>query len=81
MRNEVALLGLLPFFKGHVYGAQQDYKTFSKKMVIGKLIADNRLAGEELLGFGDGYVEIEKHPGGRRLRHRRGVQRDHTPGD
>ena len=59
VRNEVALLGLHPFFKGHVYGAQQDYKTFSKKMVIEKLIRDNRLAGEELLGFGDGYVEIE----------------------
>ncbi len=59
VRNEVELLGLLPFFKGHVYGAQQDYKTFSKKKVIEKLIADNRLAGEELLGFGDGYVEIE----------------------
>ena len=59
VRSEVALLGLLPFFKGHVYGAQQDYRTFSKKMVIEKLIADNHLAGDELLGFGDGYVEIE----------------------
>lgn len=59
VRSEVELLGLLPFFKGHVYGAQQDYKTFSKKMVIEKLIRDNHLAGEELLGFGDGYVEIE----------------------
>ncbi len=59
VRNEVELLGLAPYFKGHVYGAQQDYKTFSKKKVIEKLIADNHLAGEELLGFGDGYVEIE----------------------
>lgn len=59
VRNEVALLGLLPYFKGHVYGAQRDYQTFSKKKVIEKLIADNRLAGDELLGFGDGYVEIE----------------------
>ncbi len=59
VRSEVALLKLLPFFKGHVYGAQRDYRTFSKKMVIEKLICDNRLAGEELLGFGDGYVEIE----------------------
>ena len=59
VRNEVALLGLLPFFGEHVYGAQQDYKTFSKKMVIRRMIADNQLSGKELLGFGDGYVEIE----------------------
>jgi phosphoglycolate phosphatase-like HAD superfamily hydrolase len=57
--NEARLLGLSPYFGAHIYGAQRDYKTFSKKMVIQRLIADNRLAGAELLGFGDGYVEIE----------------------
>lgn len=66
VRNEVALLGLSHFFGSHVYGAQLDYKTFSKKMVIQKLIAQNHLTGSELLGFGDGYVEIEnvKEAGG-----------------
>ncbi len=57
--NEARLLGLSPYFGTHIYGAQRDYKTFSKKLVIQRLIADNRLAGAELLGFGDGYVEIE----------------------
>ena len=47
------------YFDGHIYGAQRDYKTFSKKMVIERIIRENHLAGEQLLGFGDGYVEIE----------------------
>ena len=28
-------------------------------MVIDRIIRENHLAGDELLGFGDGYVEIE----------------------
>lgn len=28
-------------------------------MIIDKILLDNNLHGEELLGFGDGYVEIE----------------------
>lgn len=57
--DEVSLLKLDPYFDGHIYGAQRDYKTFSKKMVIERIIRENHLAGEQLLGFGDGYVEIE----------------------
>lgn len=57
--NEAALLGLTKYFGAHIYGARQDYKTFSKKMIIERMILENNLAGEELLGFGDGYVEIE----------------------
>lgn len=57
--REAALLGLSKYFGPHIYGAQKDYRTFSKKMVIDRLVAENRLAGEALLGFGDGYVEIE----------------------
>ena len=57
--SEVRLLRLDRYFEGHVYGAQRDYKTFSKKMVIERILRENHLAGDELLGFGDGYVEIE----------------------
>lgn len=57
--REAELLGVSQYFKGHIYGAQRDYKTFSKKMIIERMIRQNQLAGEELLGFGDGYVEIE----------------------
>jgi phosphoglycolate phosphatase len=57
--SEAKLLGLTKYFGKHIYGAQREYKTFSKKKVIERLILDNDLAGDELLGFGDGYVEIE----------------------
>lgn len=57
--DEVRLLKLDAYFDGHIYGAQRDYKTFSKQMVIQRIIRENQLSGEQLLGFGDGYVEIE----------------------
>jgi phosphoglycolate phosphatase-like HAD superfamily hydrolase len=56
--REAALLQVSGYFAG-VYGAQDDYKTFSKKMVIDRIIRENKLHGKELVGFGDGYVEIE----------------------
>ncbi len=60
VRHEVDLLGLTEFFGEHIYGALDDYKSFSKQMIIDKILHDNRLHGEELLGFGDGFVEIEE---------------------
>lgn len=59
VQQEVRLLHLDPYFTPHIYGAQRDYKTFSKKMVIDRIIRENELHGPELIGFGDGYVEIE----------------------
>ena len=59
VKEEAALLGLTEYFGPHIYGAQRDYKTFSKKMVIERILRENSLPGEALLGFGDGYVEIE----------------------
>ena len=59
VKEEVALLQLDSFFNGGVYGAQDDYKTFSKAQVIDRLINTNSLDGSELIGFGDGYVEIQ----------------------
>ena len=59
VKEEAALLGLTEYFGPHIYGAQRDYKTFSKKMVIERILRENQLPGEALLGFGDGYVEIE----------------------
>ena len=57
--EEARLLGVTKYFGKHIYGAQREYKTFSKKMVIERIIRENKLAGDELVGFGDGYVEIE----------------------
>lgn len=57
--EEATALGVKDFFNGGVYGALDDYKKFSKAQVIARIIAENNIVGEELLGFGDGYVEIE----------------------
>jgi phosphoglycolate phosphatase-like HAD superfamily hydrolase len=59
MRAEADLLGVTPFFNGGVFGALDDYKSFSKKMLIERIIAGAECRGSEILGFGDGYVEIE----------------------
>jgi phosphoglycolate phosphatase len=57
--EEVELLGLDEYFGKHVYGALEDYKSFSKAMVIERILKENRVEGASLLGFGDGFVEIQ----------------------
>ena len=59
VKPEAALLDLTRYFGPHIYGAQDDYKKFSKKMVIERILRENRIPGRQLLSFGDGYVEIE----------------------
>jgi phosphoglycolate phosphatase-like HAD superfamily hydrolase len=59
MREEARLLDVVRYFDGGVYGALDDYKAFSKKILIQRLIASSEFEGEQFLGFGDGYVEIE----------------------
>jgi len=56
--EEARLLGLERYFDQRIYGAQDDYQSFSKARVIQRILGDNRVEGELLLGFGDGYVEI-----------------------
>lgn len=57
---EAELLGLTRFFDGGVYGALDDYKTFSKKILIQRILSGLGVQGAEIVGFGDGYVEIEE---------------------
>jgi phosphoglycolate phosphatase-like HAD superfamily hydrolase len=66
VKQEAELLDLTRYFGPRIYGAQDDYKTFSKKMVIERILRENAIQGEGLLSFGDGYVEIEntKESGG-----------------
>ncbi len=59
VKSEAELLGLTPYFGAHVYGAIDDYRNYSKKMVIERILRENKVEGSALLGFGDGYVEIE----------------------
>ena len=66
VREEAGLLGIAGYFSERIYGARDDYQNFSKKLVIERILQENRIAGERLLAFGDGYVEIEntKQAGG-----------------
>jgi phosphoglycolate phosphatase len=59
MREEAGLLDVSRYFDGRVYGALDDYRSFSKKILIQRLISGAEVEGSEFLGFGDGYVEIE----------------------
>lgn len=58
VRREAALLGLQPYFGGHIYGSTPG-KDFSKKEVIDRIIHEEGIEGTHLLSFGDGPVEIE----------------------
>jgi phosphoglycolate phosphatase-like HAD superfamily hydrolase len=60
VRSELAALQLDTYFGPHVYGALDEYQNFSKKMIIEKVVAEQKLGQGGLLGFGDGYVEIEE---------------------
>jgi phosphoglycolate phosphatase-like HAD superfamily hydrolase len=59
VREEAGLLGLTPFFGPRIYGARDNFRTFSKQMVIEQILRENSAGGARLIGFGDGYVEIE----------------------
>jgi phosphoglycolate phosphatase-like HAD superfamily hydrolase len=56
--EEAALLGVAAYFDD-ICGARDDYKSFSKKMLIERILREHQLQGPELAVFGDGYVEIE----------------------
>ncbi len=67
VRDEAAALGLAEFFAvegggGGIYGALDEPERFSKAMVIDQIMNEIRrhgVGGEALVGFGDGYVEIQ----------------------
>ena len=60
VQNEIQALRLDHFFGKQIYGAIDDYQNFSKKMVIERLVGQLKLEPGELIGFGDGYVEIQE---------------------
>ena len=66
VKREAELLDITRYFNGHIYGALDDYKQFSKKIVIDRILHEHGITGRHLLSFGDGYVEIEntKQAGG-----------------
>ena len=60
MKEEARLIDVAKYFDGGVYGALDDYKSFSKKILVQRILAGADVRGEEIIGFGDGYVEIEE---------------------
>jgi phosphoglycolate phosphatase-like HAD superfamily hydrolase len=57
--REARLLKIDRFFDGGIFGAQDHYQSFSKRIVIERILREHSLSGPELLAIGDGYVEIE----------------------
>jgi phosphoglycolate phosphatase len=60
MKEEARLLGVTQYFDGGVYGALDDYKSFSKAILIQRILSTTEFQGHQFLVFGDGYVEIEE---------------------
>jgi phosphoglycolate phosphatase len=57
--EEAGLLDIDKYFDGGIFGAKDHYQSFSKEILIRRILANLECRGEELLGFGDGYVEIK----------------------
>jgi phosphoglycolate phosphatase len=60
VKEEAALLGLSSYFEGRIFGAQDDLKSFSKALLVQEIVSRAGFKADELLVFGDGYVEIEE---------------------
>jgi len=60
VKEEADLLDVTRYFEGRVYGAQDDLKSFSKALLVQQILSVASFHPEELLVFGDGYVEIEE---------------------
>jgi phosphoglycolate phosphatase-like HAD superfamily hydrolase len=58
--DEAGALGLAPYFGDRIFGALDEYERFSKAQVIQDILRTHDLRGNELLAFGDGFVEIEE---------------------
>jgi len=57
---ESQALGYAELFDNRIYGAFDDVTRCSKKMVIERIMTENRLEGAELAVFGDGPVELRE---------------------
>jgi 3-deoxy-D-manno-octulosonate 8-phosphate phosphatase KdsC-like HAD superfamily phosphatase len=60
MKEEARLLGITQYFQGGLYGALDDYKSFSKAILIQRILSTADFSGQQILVFGDGFVEIEE---------------------
>jgi phosphoglycolate phosphatase-like HAD superfamily hydrolase len=60
VQEEARLLDIARYFDGGVYGALDDLDSFSKALLIQSIVSGAEYSGTEILGFGDGYVELEE---------------------
>ncbi len=60
MKEEAGLLDVARYFDGGVFGALDDYRSFSKRILVQRILCLPGMRGDHLLAFGDGYVEIEE---------------------
>jgi phosphoglycolate phosphatase len=60
VKEEAALLGVSPFFEDRIFGAQDDLTSFSKAILVRQIVSRAGFQANELLVFGDGYVEIQE---------------------
>jgi phosphoglycolate phosphatase-like HAD superfamily hydrolase len=66
VQEEVRLFDIERYFDGGVYGSPGDQSNFSKQGIIERVVAQGEASGPDMVGFGDGHVELEavKHVGG-----------------
>ena len=57
--KEARLLGIADAFDGGIYGAKEALTDCSKEAVIKRLLVEEGIDSHALLGFGDGFVEIQ----------------------
>jgi phosphoglycolate phosphatase-like HAD superfamily hydrolase len=58
--TEALTLGYGDLFDGRIYGAVGDVSQYSKKLVVERILRENRLTGPELACIGDGPVELRE---------------------
>lgn len=66
VQEEAQLFDVARYFDGGVYGSPGDDSNFSKRGLVAEVVARGDARGDEIIGFGDGLVELEavKHVGG-----------------
>lgn len=60
VREEAELLDVARYFDDRIFGAQEDLSSFSKAILVQQIVSRAGFTADQLLVFGDGYVEIEE---------------------
>jgi phosphoglycolate phosphatase-like HAD superfamily hydrolase len=60
VKQEAEALDIARYFGERIFGAREDRKGFTKAAVIKHLLSDAGYEPGELVGFGDGFVEIHE---------------------